>query len=268
VRKAEGQLRLDVHTAAQNARKQLLRVQQLLPVAEEAAAQAIAATQVAASALRANPTLKSAATTAPAMQRDAVRHALRNLASVGDSSTYAMEGRVEELRHCEEHLSSSIYALEQLVPNFQRAGEHGILTPGTMSSTHGNSDTISTLSLSSDHDQTRQSLAEALHLAHEQIFNAREVCRYGIQQVRMVRADLTTSRGKVQQAQSRMAADRLSRSRSARASRTLALGFSPRMGVHALPNAGPSDAHPATGVVPRWPQPAPAKQERQGFRHM
>jgi hypothetical protein len=53
-RKVEGQLRLDVHSSAQAIRKQLLRIEHLLPVAQHAEAQAFDAIYISATALRKN----------------------------------------------------------------------------------------------------------------------------------------------------------------------------------------------------------------------
>ena len=273
VRKAEGQLRLDVRSIAQHTRRQLVRVQQLLPVAEETAAQALAATQIAASAIRANPTLKSAGTTAAAMQRDAVRHALRQLANVGDSSTFSMEQRVGELRHCEAHLTHSLGELEGFEPSDGRAGEHSSLAPGTLSSGMSfphNNDTVTSMvahSLDGGHEHVRRSMAEAVHTAQDNVFNAKEVCRYAMEQLRVVRSELTTSRGQVQVAQAKMAAERLSRSRAdPRTMSSVSTSVSPR---RAPPRTdSPSSEHrPVTGDLPRWPQSSAAPQ-RQGFRRM
>lgn len=274
VRKAEGQLRLDVHAAAQLARKQLTRVEHLIPVAEEASSQAIAATQIAASALRANPTLKTSATSAAAYQRDAVRHALRALASSGDSSTYSMERRVAELQQCAEQLLGSVQELEHFVPSFQRAGEHGMLTPGTLSTDHAfpvNSDTVTSLatpSVGEPHERVRQGMAEAVHRAHANVKAAQEVCKHAMQQLRIVRSDLITSRGQVQMAQARMASENLTRARYDPRANTI----SPKkgrpstiewaVGSPGAADVGPKATRPVTGDGPRWPRSSHSPPQR------
>ena len=300
VRKAEGQLRLDVHAAAQAARKQLVKVQNLLPVVEEAASQAVAATQIAASALRANPRLKNPATNAAAFNSEAVRHALRALANAGDNSTYSMERRVAELQQCAEQLSAIVEELETMMPagavppgakpfhmsstasgrqnatalrspTFERYGEHSSLTPGTLSSDHAfplHHDTLVTLvtpTASVAHDNLRLSMGDAVQRAQHNVRTAQDVCKFAVEQLRIVRTALINTRGQVQVAQAKMASDRLGRLRFDPTANPATVSPNKTRAPYTA-DIGPyvDGRSPVTGAGARWPQPSASPPERKG----
>ena len=176
LRKAEGQLRLDAHAAAQMVHQQLVRAEHMLPVAQAAEAECTAAYEVAQGALDANPLLHGGVVpdtkavsgrSVPTRRwlvtesnrvvttrrprsiqdglREELRHALRHLAQSAGEGQYSMGRRVAALVACIEALRESCIQLTDTAPiqsprsrtpRGRRHREHGHLSPGTMAPDH------------------------------------------------------------------------------------------------------------------------------------
>ena len=175
-RKAEGQLRLDAHVAAQDLQKQLNRAESVLPLAKSTGVECQGAWNVARRALDANPLLHGgvvpdtkavAGRTVPthrptsteegrvvsmrrptAIQdrlREELRHALRHLAQTAQDGGHSMDRRVETLEACIGALRNCISQLTGCGPtqsprsrtDFGRLSrEVGRLSPGTLAPQH------------------------------------------------------------------------------------------------------------------------------------
>ena len=276
--------------AAQHVRKQLDRVEQLLPVTEDAANQAIAATQIASSAIHANPKLNTHKSTpegmrlldlctaygnhhvhrmqadkpvyispplATGLQSAQVRQALRALVGVGDKSAKAMASRMSDLQETCDELNSILEALKKLGPTGSaRSREHGLLTPGTMASPNLYEDNVLenlTQPIPADQDENT-SMIEMVHLAHARVKAAQELCKVSVEQVRSVRSSLINTRGQVHAAQTKLASETLLRER-----RTSAF-ISPSTKRRVPDNDMIPFVQPVTAGVPRWPRSSSPQQ--------
>ena len=128
-RKAEGQLRFDAQLASRHVHRQLMRVEQLIPIAQEAAVQAGYASDVAfcaksvnAKSLRANSTRAN-----ENLQRTSVRRTLEGLDETGKKCAKMMQQRTAELKETEVNLQLSLAWLKEL----QRSPSSGERKPAT-----------------------------------------------------------------------------------------------------------------------------------------
>ena len=151
-------MRLDVHIAAQEVRKQLIRAEHILPLAQATEKECKAAMVVAERALEANPVLHGGIVpdkkpigggfvqtagrrrAVGDRQREELRHSLRQLAACAHKGAYSMGRRGQALTACVGVLKQTYKVLSAVAPEGRdgrpastpRSPEHGCLSPGTM----------------------------------------------------------------------------------------------------------------------------------------
>ena len=280
LRKAEGQLRFDAHNASRHVRRQLMRVAQLIPIAQEAADQADMASDVAHCALSFNKKLHAKTPRAHEnLQRESVRHSLRELDATGSKSAKMMHQITQNLKITEAQLLRSLDDLEALAPIESQATapytacgfgppeerftvKHAILTPGTlaspMTSHMYNGDILESMANpAAEKRDIRHAMSDAITVANGRVAEAQELCKHALQQIRTVRSSLINNRNAAQVAQNSMATNRMVFSRQhvqkspphQRAERV----FAHSVVTHSQQSVRPTSPRPVTGAGPRWP---------------
>ena len=245
-RKYEGQLMLDVQSAAQLSRRQLARARHVLPLVLATEQECQAAYEVAQRALEANPMLNRQGIPGRYLayqmkdgNREELRHALRQLAVTATKGARVMYRHSEALEQCVAALEENLHELTAMGPTHSpRSPEHGRLSPGTMAPSHAHLDSAASSSpgsplrhLSSTSpaaedrqsdmvrsiwlydaeagDDTRAVIVNAVTTAGQYARACHSLCLDSRDQVRAVRAGLVSYRDKVHTAQRRVAATRV-----------------------------------------------------------